>query len=414
MSRSARREHVQDLIKMTPTGKGDNLLGNLLDQLLLFAHQSRASDIHFEPIREKGIIRNRIDGFLQDEFELDLSLHHRLISLIKVHGRLRTDEHRVAQDGRLWFETPSGNVDVRISLIPVEDGERCVLRLLSSESKSFGLSSLGLVDSDLARIKQSIDQPWGMILTTGPTGCGKTTTIYSLLQLLNSRQFNIATVENPVEYYISGINQSQVDLNAGFSFADGLRAIMRQDPDIIMVGEIRDIETAKIAVNAALTGHRMFSTLHTNNASAAIPRLLDRGVEPFLVASTLICAVGQRLLRKVCSDCWSSKPFQKEKAEKIFTQSAIKTMFGKQQTIAVAQAVGCPNCNNTGYKGRVGMFEVLMVSPQIQDLIISRASSKQIQDQAIKEGMTTMYEDAVRKVLSLETSIEEFVRVMYI
>ena len=407
-------EKISHLIDQASQGVKEDMARKLIDLIFLYAHHLRASDIHFEPMRTEAVVRYRIDGFLQDMFRFKSALNHRLISVIKVYSRLRTDEHRVPQDGRLWFDGADEHVDVRVSVMPVEDGERAVLRLLSASAHALSLSKLGLKEDDQKKIEYAVRRPWGLVLTTGPTGCGKTTTIYSILDLVNTREQNIATIENPVEYYIDGINQSQVDVGAGYTFAKGLRAVMRQDPDVIMVGEIRDTETAEIAVDAALTGHRVFSTLHTNSASATIPRLLDRGIEPFLVASTLTCSIGQRLVRRVCPECWESRMLSRKEAKHIFDAKALRTLFGKKEQIAVAQSVGCLYCHGTGYRGRVGIFEVLPVTKSIQELIIARASSGEIEEQAIAEGMTTLYQDAVQKVASLETSLEEFIRIMHV
>jgi type IV pilus assembly protein PilB len=251
-----------------------------------------------------------------------------------------------------------------------------------------------------------------MILATGPTGSGKTTTVYAVLEVLNKREVNIVTIEDPVEFEISGINQSQVDHVAKLTFATGLRSLLRQDPDIVMVGEIRDQETAKIAVNAAMTGHKMLSTLHTNDSATTIPRLIDMGVEPFLVASTLLCSIAQRLVRRACPSCAGKKEFGKKEAQQIFGEEVVKSLFGNKETILVADIKGCDACAQTGYHGRIGIYEVLGNSPGIQEKIIHRASSAEIYEQAKKEGMTSIAQDGVRKILSFETTVEELVRVM--
>jgi type IV pilus assembly protein PilB len=252
-----------------------------------------------------------------------------------------------------------------------------------------------------------------MILTTGPTGSGKTTTVYAILEILNKRSVNISTIEDPVEFYIPGVNQSQVDSSAKLTFAKGLRSLVRQDPDIIMVGEIRDEETAQIAVNAALTGHKLLSTLHTNNAATTIPRLLDMGVEPFLLASTLIASVSQRLMRRACEQCKKTKEFMREDLTTSLDDETLQMLFGQKKSIKLTDVQGCAACNNTGYRGRVGIYEVLEVSEEVQKLIVKRVSSKQIEEQAIAEGMTTLMQNGVNKVLSGETTIEELLRVMH-
>jgi len=406
------KKDIDILVKKAAEGKKDSASVQLFTSIMLFAHASRASDVHIEVGREQGSIRYRIDGILQDLFVLPTTVQNRLISLIKILTHMHTDEHRAPQDGRYQFSTPKGDVDVRASIIPCADGEKAVLRLLSSESHKLTLEQLGFSPTDLVKVQKATRRPWGMILATGPTGSGKTTSIYAILETLNTRDVNISTIEDPIEFHIEGINQSQVDQVAKLTFANGLRALLRQDPDIIMVGEIRDQETAEIAVNAALTGHKLLSTLHTNNAAAAIPRLIDMGVEPFLLASTLSCAIAQRLMRRVCTNCGEKFDLQKSEVEKILGEKAVNELFGKKTTVEVIKSKGCDKCNNTGYHGRVGIYEVMEMSEELQKLAISRVSSEQIENQAIKEGMTSLLKDGVAKVLGQETTFEELVRVM--
>lgn len=406
------KKEIDVLIKKAAEGKKDSASVQLFSNIMLFAHASRASDVHIEIGREQGVIRYRIDGILQDLFFLPITVQNRLIALIKILTHMHTDEHRAPQDGRYQFSTPGGDVDIRASIIPCADGEKAVLRLLSSESHKLTLEQLGFSPADLVKVQRATHRPWGMILATGPTGSGKTTSIYAILETLNTRDVNISTIEDPVEFHITGVNQSQVDQIAKLTFANGLRALLRQDPDIIMVGEIRDQETAEIAVNAALTGHKLLSTLHTNNASAAIPRLIDMGVEPFLLASTLSCAIAQRLMRRVCSNCGEKTNLQKSEVEKILGVEAVNELFGKKTSVEVAKSKGCDKCNSTGYHGRVGIYEVMEMSEEIQKLTISKVSSEQIEKQAIKEGMTSLLKDGVAKVIGQETTFEELVRVM--
>jgi type IV pilus assembly protein PilB len=406
------KKDIEILVKKAAEGKKDSASVQLFTSIMLFAHASRASDVHIEVGREQGSIRYRIDGILQDLFVLPTTVQNRLISLIKILTHMHTDEHRAPQDGRYQFSTPKGDVDVRASIIPCADGEKAVLRLLSSESHKLSLEQLGFSPTDLVKVQKATRRPWGMILATGPTGSGKTTSIYAILETLNTRDVNISTIEDPIEFHIEGINQSQVDQVAKLTFANGLRALLRQDPDIIMVGEIRDQETAEISVNAALTGHKLLSTLHTNNAAAAIPRLIDMGVEPFLLASTLSCAIAQRLMRRVCTNCGEKIDLQKSEVEKILGEKAVKELFGDKTTVQVVKSKGCEKCNNTGYHGRVGIYEVMEMSEELQKLAISRVSSEQIENQAIKEGMTSLLKDGVAKVLGQETTFEELVRVM--
>ncbi len=381
-------------------------------QLMIFAHSSRASDVHLEPWKTNAQIRIRVDGILHDEFTLASEVHTRIIARLKILTQLRTDEHRAPQDGRFQFVSPLGNVDVRVSIIPTALGEKAVMRLLSSQSHKLTLEQLGFAENDLVRVQRAIRKPWGMVLATGPTGSGKTTSIYAILEILNQREVNIATIEDPVEFEIPGTNQSQVDNVAKLTFATGLRSLLRQDPDIIMVGEIRDQETAKIAVNAAMTGHKLLSTLHTNNAATTIPRMIDMGVEPFLISSTFICAIAQRLVRRVCPDCVTAVTLTKEEATKMFGTATLDALFDKSASIEVAKPGNCAKCGGSGYKGRIGIYEIMENSPAIQRLIVSRATSEEIQAQAIKEGMTTVMQDGARKVLAKATTIEELIRVM--
>lgn len=406
------REHVDEHIKKALNDTTGNATAKLFDEVLLFAYSSRASDIHLEPDKDEARIRLRIDGILHDYFTIPSELHHRIIALLKIRTHMRTDEHRAPQDGRDSFDTATGTVDVRASVMPTNVGEKAVLRLLSSESHKLTLEQLGFEKKDFDVILRAIHRPWGMILTTGPTGSGKTTTIYAILEILNKRSVNISTIEDPVEFFISGVNQSQVDSSAKLTFAKGLRALVRQDPDIIMVGEIRDEETAQIAVNAALTGHKLLSTLHTNNAATTIPRLLDMGVEPFLLASTLNVAVSQRLMRRACEVCRKDKLYSRTDLEASLDELILRLLFQGKPKLSLVEVTGCGACNNTGYKGRVGIYEVLEVTDAIQKLIVKRSSSQEIEGVAVSEGMTTLIQNGVEKVLQKETTIEELIRVM--
>lgn len=406
------RDAVEAAIRTATSGGAADAVVKLFDMLMVYAHLSRASDVHLEPWKEHCQIRLRVDGILHDEFETGPALYVQLVARLKILTGMRTDEHRGPQDGRFRYTSPLGDVDVRVSILPTSFGEKVVLRLLSSQSHKLSLDQLGFSPPDLQRIEKAIRKPWGMILATGPTGSGKTTSIYAILEILNKREVNIATIEDPVEFEIPGVNQSQVDRVAKLTFASGLRSLLRQDPDILMVGEIRDQETAKIAVNAALTGHKLLSTLHTNDAITAIPRLIDMGVEPFLISSTLICCVAQRLVRRVCSDCVGSKEFHKKDAANILGPGIAEKLFNGSPSVTVAEIKGCASCNGTGYRGRVGIYEVLENTPALQQLIVNRATKNEMEAQARKEGMTSIAEDAVKKILSLETTVEELVRVM--
>ena len=407
-------QEILDAIEHAASGQDQNATITLFEKIMVYGHTIRASDIHLEPWKDHAIVRLRVDGILHDSFTLPITIHHELIARLKILTSMRTDEHHGPQDGRFGFTSTIGNVDVRASILPDTNGEKAVLRLLSSQSHQLSLEELGFAPDDLARVERAIRKPWGMILATGPTGSGKTTTIYAILEILNKREVNIASIEDPVEFEIPGANQSQVDHVAKLTFASGLRALLRQDPDIIMVGEIRDEETAKIAVNAAMTGHKLLSTLHTNNAATTIPRLIDMNVEPFLISSTFLCAIAQRLLRRICDNCKTSTDLTREDASKMFNAETVETLFttAKSERITVAKANQCEKCTNTGYKGRIGIYEVLENSPAIQDLIARHATSDEIEAQAKKEGMTTVIEDGARKILAGVTTLEELARVM--
>jgi len=409
---------TSDLEKMiqaasTKTAR-ETLVIEFMDAIMLFANQNRASDVHLEPKTDgKAIVRLRIDGMLRDEFEIPYTLHSQSIARLKIMTNMRSDEHRAPQDGRFSFESQEEIVDVRASIIATVYGEKAVLRLLSGSTHGLSLEDLGFSESDLQRLRAQIKKPWGMILATGPTGSGKTTTIYAVLEELNRREVNISTIEDPVEFKINEVNQSQVDRTAEFTFATGLRSLLRQDPDIIMVGEIRDKETAKIAVNASLTGHKLLSTLHTSDAPTTIPRLMDMGVEPYLVASTFNCAIGQRLMRRVCEKCGKTFALSKEDALKKIPEGIVSLLFGKETSIEIVGAVGCEACGKTGYHGRIGIYEVLVNTAEMQSLISQHAESTIIREKALQQGMTTMEQDGARKVLQKVSTLDEFIRVLH-
>jgi type II secretory ATPase GspE/PulE/Tfp pilus assembly ATPase PilB-like protein len=326
-------------------------------------------------------------------------------------AKLRTDEHRSAQDGKIRVKFEKEKLDIRVSIIPIVEGEKIVMRLLSARSRQLSLEDLGLAGEDLVKLKKEYSKPYGMVLATGPTGAGKSTTLYAILKILNRREVNISTIEDPVEYDIEGINQIQVNAKTNLTFATGLRSILRQDPDVIMVGEIRDTETADMAINAAMTGHLVLSTLHTNDAPTALPRFLKMGIEPFLIASTVNIIIAQRLIRKTCSQCIVSEPTSSADLKKKFLPGLIDKHFGpNKKNIRLYHSKGCPVCGNTGYSGRIGIFEVLVVNEAIRDLIMKRANADEIREQAIKEGMKTMIEDGIKKALAGTTTIEEVLR----
>ena len=383
---------------------------NIIDELVLCAVDTEASDIHIDP-NENGIrIRFRVDGILEEVCVLPKIIHQEIISRIKILSGLRTDEHNAAQDGRFRSIFNDGkSVDMRISIMPTYYGENVVIRLLSENKNNFTLQTLGFNEHDQKKIFSAIKKPHGMILATGPTGSGKTTTLYTLIKALNSKEISIVTIEDPIEYSIAGIEQIQVNPRTELTFAKGLRSILRQDPDVIMVGEIRDIETAGIAVNTALTGHLLLSTLHTNDSATTLPRLLDMKVESFLVASTVVVAIGQRLVRKICSHCKILKILNDE--EYLYLTSRISEKILNENK-SFYYGSGCEHCHSSGYKGRLVINEVLVVDEDIRNAILLKASAEEIKQIAIRNGMTTMLEDGIAKAIQGLTSIEEVLRVM--
>ena len=393
----------------------DQVVVDLVDMLIKYGHQNRASDIHIEPYEKKVIVRYRVDGILHDVLEMPKELIDFMVSRIKIMSSMRTDVHRSAQDGKISFELENGKIDVRVSILPVVHGENIVMRLLDSKQQGLTLSSVGLTGDDLKKVKEAVKKSHGMILVTGPTGAGKTTTLYAVLRILNKREVNISTIEDPVEYDVDGISQIQVNAKTNLTFAAGLRAIVRQDPDVIMVGEIRDEETAGIAVNSALTGHLVLSTLHTNDAATTLPRLLDMGVEEFLVASTINVVIAQRLVRKICQKCRTSYSITPEEQEVIKTSVALRKLFNEKTSdisnVRLYKGNGCKVCNFSGYSGRLGIFEVLEMSENIKEAVLRKASNEEILSLAIKNGMTTIAEDGVKKVFNGLTTFEEVMRV---
>ncbi len=393
----------------------DETIVEVVDMLLHYGYDSKASDIHVEPHPGKVMVRFRVDGVMHDVLDVPKALMDLILTRIKILSKMRTDEHRAAQDGKLAFEADDEKVDVRISIVPVTEGENVVMRILSARSRQFGLTDLGLGEADFKKVRRSIDNPHGMILVTGPTGSGKTTTVYGMLKILNTRDVHISTIEDPVEYEIEGVSQIQVNSRTNLTFAKGLRAIVRQDPDMIMVGEIRDEETADIAVNSAMTGHLVLSTLHANDAATTLPRLLDMKVEPFLVASTVNCIIAQRLVRRICEKCRVSYKLLPEEKAMIEEDPHLKKLLKIKNKSSFAKirfykGGGCPVCSSTGYLGRVGIFEVLLMNDEIKDLITKRAASIEIMKVAESSGMTTMLEDGIQKVIVGITTLEEVIR----
>jgi len=389
---------------------------NLVDQLIEKAHASRASDIHIDPLIKCVRIRFRVDGVLQDTYSLPKEINNEIISRIKILSRLRTDEHQATQDGRFRYilleenNKPNKFIDFRVSIMPTYHGENAVLRLLSDKNEEQMLENLGFSQSDIKKIESAMKKTNGMILSTGPTGSGKTTTMYTLIKMLNSPDVSIITIEDPIEYAVDEIEQIQVNARFGLTFANGLRSILRQDPNIIMVGEIRDAETASIAVNTALTGHLLLSTLHTNDAATTLPRLLDMGIEEYLVASTVSIAIGQRLVRKICKEC-KEKIAMTHAMKEALAQTPYATLLVNSDF--VYKGKGCGECNDSGYKGRICINEVLVADNEIREAILRRASANEIKKIAVKNGMTTMFEDGFQKVKDGITTVEEVLRVIH-
>ena len=383
---------------------------NILNTLIEYAIAQRASDIHIEALPQELIVRFRIDGVLRDVITLPLNVHPAIVARVKILSDLKIDEHRLPQDGRFRFDTESHSSAIRVSIVPDFYGEKVVMRLLEESERFLNLEDLGLSQHNLELVQQAIKEPHGMVLSTGPTCSGKTTSLYTVLHMLNRQEVNISTVEDPIEYDIKRINQIQINPKINLTFADGLRSLLRQDPDIIMVGEIRDKETADMAIHSALTGHLLLSTLHTNNAAGAIPRLIDMGVEPFLLASTLNLIIAQRLVRRICTNCVTSVKLTEEQRNKIaLTVQTINPNLALPNHLYKGK--GCRQCSNSGYKGRIGIFEILPVTPKIQDLVTARVPEEKIFIQAVKDGMTTMLQDGFSKVEAGTTTLEEVLRV---
>jgi len=386
-------------------------IAEIVTEILKFAIGYRASDVHIEPEEDKTRVRYRIDGILHEKLVLSKTVHEALVSRIKVLSDLKIDEKRLPQDGRFNFKANNQEVDLRVSTLPTVHGEKVVMRLLKKSGGVPTLQELGLRGRALKNLEDSILRPHGIILICGPTGSGKTTTLYAILTKINTPKVNIVTLEDPVEYQIAGINQVQVNPAAGLSFASGLRAFLRQDPNIIMVGEIRDKETTDLAIQASLTGHLVFSTVHTKSAAQAIPRLTDMGAEPFLLASTMTAIVSQRICRKVCVSC--RKPYEplaeiKEDIKKILGPLYTLKNDGK---LLLYKGIGCNECSNTGYFGRMGIFEVLLLSERVARLVLERGAAVDIEKASVEEGMITMKQDGYLKVVEGITTIEEVLRV---
>lgn len=369
------------------------------------AIKNRASDIHIEPTEKDLRIRFRIDGQLTEAMRTIKSTHAPVVTRVKIMANMNIAERRLPQDGRFDFTTGGKNIDIRVSSLPTVFGEKLVLRLLDKENFIMTKEQLGFEEEDLVLFDKLIKRPNGIVLLTGPTGSGKTTTLYAMLRELNKPNVNIITVEDPVEYSLEGINQVQVNEKAGLTFATALRSILRQDPDIIMIGEIRDTETAEIAIRSAITGHLVLSTLHTNDAAGAVTRLIDMGIEPYLVSSSVVGVIAQRLARKICDNCRIS--YKASKGEKELLG------ISENEDITLYKGRGCPVCNKTGYRGRIPIYEIMTVTSDIRELINAKVSSDVIGAQAVKNGMKTLRESAKRLVLQGKTTIDEMIRLTY-
>jgi len=411
--------HVKDSLT---EGSGEDLsksaasipIISILDTVIDHAVGMNASDIHFEPLEKELLVRFRVDGIMREIVDLPKAIAPLLVARVEILAHLQIDEHRIPQDGRFRFEMDDGsNVDVRVNIMPVFHGEKVEMRILRNSARPLTLKDLGLSDGAAAILAEEAKKPHGLILVTGPTGHGKTTTLYAVLHLLNSPRVNITTIEDPIEYEFPRVNQTQVNAKAGITFANGLRALLRQNPDIIMVGEIRDNETVDISIHAALTGHLVLSSLHTNDAPSALPRLLDMGAPAFLLSSTVNAIVAQRLVRKICTTCIESYATPHEMKEIIKEQMSI---LGDTHIKTVPETIyrgkGCNVCGRSGFQGQIGIFEIFRVSDAVRALLLKEAPIAEMRKQAISEGMTTMFEDGLQKVESGVTTIEEVLRVV--
>ena len=396
-------KEIAQIIKEAPIAK-------IVSTILEYAVTSRASDIHIEPQEDRVRVRYRIDGILYDRLSLPKSVQEAVISRIKILSEMKIDEHRTPQDGRFNFKVEDKEVDLRISVLPTAFGEKIVMRLLKKSGGVPSFQELGLNGASLKNLETTMLRPHGIIIVVGPTGSGKTTTLYSVLNKLNTTRVNIMTLEDPIEYQMPGINQVQINPAVGLTFADGLRAFLRQDPNVILVGEIRDKETTELAIQAALTGHLVFSTLHTSNAAGALPRLIDLGAESFLLASTMNAILGQRIVRQICTHCKVEYNPPPQIVEEMKT--VLENYFPKDaKEVKFFKGKGCEECGDTGYIGRIGIFETLVISEKVGALVLQHSDSGTIEKEAVSEGMITMKQDGYLKVLQGITTVEEVLRV---
>ncbi|PIS04747.1 MAG: hypothetical protein COT81_04790 [Candidatus Buchananbacteria bacterium CG10_big_fil_rev_8_21_14_0_10_42_9] len=417
------KQSIQENIKKSITTSAEGNLSKLADQVSIVsiidniigqAAAMGASDIHFEPLANEILIRYRVDGILQEVISLPKQIAPILVARVKILGSLQIDEHSKPQDGRFRQELLDQPVDIRVSIIPVYYGEKVEMRILRGSTQRFSLEDLGLSGAAMTIIQEEIKKPHGMILVTGPTGHGKTTTLYAFIHILNTPKVNIVTIEDPIEYEVSRINQTQVNPKAGLTFANGLRSLLRQNPDIILVGEIRDEETVDIATHSALTGHLVLSSLHTNDAASTVPRLIDMKAAPFLLSSTLNLIVAQRLVRRICRACVASYKITSEEERLVTAQLSINE--SSERRIQIPQTLykgqGCDKCNKEGFQGQIGIFELLKVSEEIRRLIAKKAPAAEIKKTAISQGMITLFEDGIAKVAQGVTTMDEVIRVV--
>jgi type IV pilus assembly protein PilB len=397
---------------------------NIVNSILEHSVFENSSDIHIEPTELDVVVRFRIDGILREMMHLPKAVQSGIVARIKILSNLKIDEHMIPQDGRFKISVQGETLSFRVSIIPVYDGEKIVMRLLHEGQKPLTLDELGFLPGIKELVDEAIEKPHGMVLVTGPTGSGKTTTLYSILGMLNQPDVNICTIEDPIEYHVTGINQSQINPKAGFTFASGLRSFLRQDPDIIMVGEIRDKETAEIAIHAAMTGHLVLSTLHTNDAPTTIPRLLDMDIPPFLVAFTANIIIAQRLVRKICPNCKESFKLTSKELKQLHSlidKSKMTTLFKEHgvtlttkektlESLTFYRGKGCKKCEGSGYKGRIGIYEVMVIDEELQKIINTKANANDIKAHAIKNGMLTLFQDGLIKSKQGMTTIEEVLR----
>ena len=408
-------ERLIDEFRKNPQKSEENIV-KLVNLILEYAYLSLASDIHIEPLSYTVFVRYRIDGILHKVLEYPPELHIRIASRVKILARLRVDERAAPQDGRFTFRIRGAKVEIRVSTMPTIEGENIVMRLLMPRIKRFELHELGLLESDFDKVRRNIEKPYGMIVAVGPTGCGKTTTLYTCLRVINKPEVNIMTIEDPIEYRIERVRQIQVNPKKGLVFSTGLRSIVRQDPDIIMVGEIRDKETLDMAINSALTGHLVFTTMHANDAPTAFSRFLEMGAKPYLISASVNVIIAQRLVRTICKECREEYYLSREEREDIEREpalaQAILELSGKKSLsrVKLYRGKGCRFCNYTGYEGRTGIFEVLEVTEEIRDLVTKTAPIDAIRNAAIRGGMTTMVQDGIAKMLMGITTLEEVKR----